>query len=269
MKKIISICLAAVLALALFALPVFASKPGYRVYVTIADENGEIVLASVELWIERNDLTLDDVLRIAHEEFFDGENGYVSEATEWGRSMVKLWGVENGGSYGYYINNASPSSLLDTVKHGDHIYAFVYTDTLGFSDTYSYFDSNILYNLERGDEVTLTLMQAGYDENWNPVSTPLAGAIITVNGKATDFVTDVNGKVTLTLDDAGALCISAEKEGMNLVPPVCVANVEGLSNVMIYTMLGAVAFIIVIAICVAFAVVIYTRKISGKEKNEA
>lgn len=266
MKKIISICLAAVFALVLFALPVCAESPLPWVYVTIADENGELVLASQYVQLDAHEMTIDDVLRAAHEKFFDGD-GYASEETQWGRSMVRLWGVENGGSYGYYVNNASPASLLDTVECGDHIYAFIYTDTLGFSDTYSYFDISILYNLERGDEITLTLMTAGYDENWNPVSTPLAGAVITQNGKATNFVTDENGKVTVTLDDAGEILISAEKGGVNLVPPVCVANVEGLSNAMIYTMLGVVAFIIVLAIGVVLGIVFYTSKVSGNDEE--
>lgn len=268
MKKILSICFVAIFALAFLAFPVFAETEVPYVYVTIADENGELVLASQYVTLANDGMsTIDDVLRAAHEQA-DYSEGYLSEESQWGRSMICLWGVENGGSYGYYVNNASPASLLDEVKTGDHVYAFVYTDTMNFSDTYSFFNENIIYNLERGDEITLTLSKAGFDANWMPVTAPVAGATITVNGKATDFITDENGKVTVLLSDAGELVISAEKEGENLTPPACVAVVDGISNAMIYVILGVVAFIIVLAIGVVLGIVFYTTKVTGKAKED-
>ena len=267
MKKILSICLAAFFALAFLALPVLAETEVPYVYVTIADENGELVLASRYVTLASDDMTIDDALRAAHEQA-DYSEGYLSEESQWGRSMICLWGVENGGSYGYYVNNASPASLLDKVKTGDHVYAFVYTDTMNFSDTYSFFNENIVYNLERGDEITLTLSKVGFDANWMPVTAPVAGATITVNGKTTEFITDENGKVTVLLSDAGELIISAEKEGENLTPPACVAVVDGISNAMIYVILGVVAFIIVLAIGVVLGIVFYTTKVTGKAKED-
>ena len=268
MKKILSICLVAMLALVLFALPVCAESDVPYAYVTIVDENGKIVLASQYVTLPEFDMSIDAVLAEAHRVYADEAHGYTSVDSQWGRSMTKLWGVENGGSYGYYVNNASPSSLLDPVKTGDHIYAFVYTDTMNFSDTFSYFDEHHLYNLEKGDEVTLTLMKMSFDENWMPVSLPVADAIITVNGKATEVKTDDSGKATIALDDAGELVISAVKEGENLTPAVCVANVNGLSNAMIYTMLGVVAFIIVLVLGVVIGIIFYVTKVSGKNKDE-
>ena len=70
--------------------------------------------------------------------------------------------------------------------------------------------------------LTLTLSAAGYDENWSPVTSPLAGAVITVNGEKTESVTDENGQVTLTVE-AGDV-ISAVAEDATLVPPCCVAE---------------------------------------------
>lgn len=267
MKKILSICLAAFVALAFLALPVFAETEVPYVYVTIADENGELVLASQYVSLTSDGMTIDDALRAAHEQA-DYAEGYLSEDSQWGRSMTRLWGTENGGSYGYYVNNASPASLLDKVKTGDHIYAFVYTDTMNFSDTYSFFNENIVYDLERGDEITLTLSKVGFDANWMPVTAPVAGACITVNGKTTEFITDENGKVTVLLSDAGELIISAEKEGENLTPPVCVAVVDGISNAMIYVMLGVVAFIIVLVVGVVLGIVFHTTKVTGKAKED-
>ena len=67
-----------------------------------------------------------------------------------------------------------------------------------------------------------------------------------------------NGNVMIVLNDAGTLLISAQKEGTNLVPPACVANVEGLSNAMIGVMVGVVGFVIVLAIGVALFIVLRT-----------
>ena len=126
--------------------------------------------------------------------------------------------MENGGSYGYYVNNTAAMSLADPVADGDFINAFVYTDLTGWSDVYCFFDAETV----APGEVTLTLSAAGYDENWAPVTSPLAGAVITVNGEKTESVTDENGQVTLTVE-AGDV-ISAVAEDATLVPPCCVAE---------------------------------------------
>ena len=225
MKKIISVCLAAVIAMALFAFPAFAESDVPYVYVTIADENGELVLANQYVPLTSDGMTLDDALRAAHEQFSDEEHGYVSEQTQWGRSIVSLWGVENGGSYGYRVNNVSAMGLNDAVKEGDHVYAYIYTDTVTFSDTYSFFDQ-VTVSAAKGESVTLTLMQAGYDENWNPLNVACDGAVIYINGETSDITTDASGKATVALDKKGEYVITAEKDGVNLVPPVCVINVK-------------------------------------------
>ena len=115
------------------------------VYVTIADESGKTVLAYEEIILEDADgdgvVTMHDALLCAHKQKYKGGvGGYSAEVTEYGYSMTKLWGCENGGSYGYYRNNTSPQSLADPVETGDHIVAFVYTDLVGYTDTYCYFD---------------------------------------------------------------------------------------------------------------------------------
>ncbi len=77
----------------------------------------------------------------------------------------------------------------------------------------------------------LTLSKMAYDENWNAVALPVAGATITVDGVATKYTTDAEGKVTVKLNTAGRHVISiAPVEGSVLVPPVCVANVEPVKN---------------------------------------
>ena len=63
-----------------------------------------------------------------------------------------------------------------------------------------------------------------YDAEWNTVQAPVGGARITINGITTDYVTDADGKVTLSLaDDA---IISAVSDTMTLVPPICSVDVD-------------------------------------------
>ena len=51
-------------------------------------------------------------------------------------------------------------------------------------------------------------------------------ATVTIDGKATGFVTDENGEVTLSFDGTGYCVVSATKEGVTLVPPVCAVAVS-------------------------------------------
>ncbi|MBQ4628599.1 MAG: hypothetical protein IJB44_05945, partial [Clostridia bacterium] len=119
--------------------------------------------------------------------------------------------------------------LGDPVKDGDYVYAYVYTDTVGFSDTYTFFNE-LTVKAAEGQSIDLTLSAAGYDENWAPITLPVEGAVITVNGEKTEFVTDAEGKVSVKIDEAGEYTISAVSETMTLVPPVCTATVTAESN---------------------------------------
>lgn len=215
------------LAVMLLALSVlcFAScgeEKGPFVYVTVADENGEIV-ARYEKVAYTEGMTIDAALSALHADKCEG--GYASAESTYGLSMTKLWGVENGGSYGYYVNNASPISLADTLSENDHVYAFVYTDTTTFSDTYAFFASPTA-EVNAGESLALTLSSAGYDANWSPVTLPVEGAKIAIDGAATSYVTDADGKVTLTFDKAGTYVITATSDTMTLVPPFVIVTVK-------------------------------------------
>ncbi|MBQ8248751.1 MAG: hypothetical protein IJY93_02555 [Clostridia bacterium] len=196
------------------------------VYVTIA--KGGIVLAyeDVDLRDADNDgtLTVSDALYLAHEEKYNGgaSAGFASEMSDYGLSLTKLWGDESG-SFGYTVNNVSCMSLADPVKAGDHIVAYVYTDTATWSDIYCYFDKAEL-DINENAQFTLALTMNTYDAEWNTVQIPVEGARITINGNTTDYVTDANGKVTLSLTDDAI--ISAVSDTMTLVPPICSVDVD-------------------------------------------
>jgi hypothetical protein len=190
--------------------------------VTVANEKGEIA-AQYEKVEFTEGMTIDTALAALHEKKCKG--GYATEQTSYGLSMIKLWGVENGGSYGYYVNNASPSSLADTLKEGDHVYAFVYTDTVTYSDTYAFF-TDPTAEATAGEALALTLSGLGYDEAWNTVTLPVEGAKISVDGTETDVVTDADGKATLTFDKKGTYVVSAVHGTLNLVPTFVIVTVK-------------------------------------------
>lgn len=226
MKKFLSTLLA---VLMLVSLAASAETAAPTVYVSISDDEGALVLAYAPVALSDKDgdnaLTICDALMAAHAAYHpDGEEAFLAEPTEWGKSMYRLWGVENGGSYGYCLNDASAWSLVDPVAEGDHIKAYVYTDLTGYSDAYSYFTAPVAAAAVNA-EVALTLQANGYDENWSPVTLPVAGAVLTVNGEKTEVVTDENGAVVLTLAEPGVYTVSAVSESMTLVPPVCIVTV--------------------------------------------
>lgn len=231
MKKLLSAALAVCLLFSVFCLTVFAeesSNKSANVFVTISDK-GALAVAYEKITVTDIDndgtLTINDALYCAHETKYNGgaAAGYSSAMSAYGLSIVKLWNDESG-NFGYYLNDASAWSLTDAVNEGDYVCAFVYKNA-DFSDKYSFFDKNTV-SCDQNDEISLTLKYAGYDEQWNPVVLPLANATITVNGVATEYKTDAEGKVTVKVSESGNVVISATSETDTLVPPVCMATVE-------------------------------------------
>ena len=183
--------------------------------VTVADADGD------------GAVTADQVIAAAHDAFYEGgaEAGFDFEETEFGMSVMKLWGVENGGSYGYYVNDAYVLPDYE-LKEGDYLCAYSYADLANWSDCYAFFDQRSA-KLAAGEELTLQLNKLVYDENWVLQTMLAEGATLIVNGEITDFVTDAEGNVTLTLDEAGTYTVTAVgAEGETLVPPVCIVVVK-------------------------------------------
>lgn len=232
MKKVLSLVL--VLLIALSALSVTAFADGlieYTVYVTIADDHGDLVVVEEPISVggvaEGTGMPIFAALKNIHDRFYEGgsEAGFAVERTEYGTSLVKLWGVENGGSYGYYVNNKAARSLDDTLYTGDHLYAFVYQDPEKWTDRFSYFDQHTA-EVSSNESFELTYMIADYDDDWNPVDIPASNAVITVDGEETSFVTDENGKVTISISEEGRHIVSAKDAQRTLAPPVAVVTVS-------------------------------------------
>lgn len=235
MKKIVSVMLSLLIVLSLGVICA-AAEQSADVYVTIADKDGKLAVAADKVTVTDTDsdgkLTITDALYCAHETFYEGgaAAGYATVNTQYGLSLDKLWGAANGGSYGYYLNGASAWSLTDEVKSDDYLYAFVYTDLVGWSDKFSTFD-RFMGDVDANEGVELTLTYvAEYDEYYMPVFKPLAGAAITVNGEDTALKTDENGKVKVNFDKNGAAIVSAKSDVVKIAPPVFRANVSGIEE---------------------------------------
>lgn len=230
MKKLFAVVMTLVMLLGCVSLTAFAEEQPLtaNVYVTIANK-GNLVVTQEKITVTDKDnsgtLTINDALYCAHEAKYEGgaAAGYASAVTQYGLSITKLWG-DDSGNFGYYVNNNSAYSLADTVKTGDYVTAFVYTDLTAWSDTYCYFNVNTTA-AEAGKEISLTLSAAGYDSGYNPIVLPVEGATITLNGEKTAFKTDKDGRVTFTVDKEGSYVISAVSDKQILVPPVCKATV--------------------------------------------
>lgn len=223
MKKVIAVIVAIMTVACGFAIAANAQATE-DVYVTIA--NGDLKLSNQVVMVYDLDgdgvFTIDEVLYAAHEDYFKGgaAAGYASSNSDYGLMLTKLWGVENGGSYGYYVNNASAWSLADPVKEGDYVNAFVYSDLEKFSDIYCYFDQRFDHFEEPKGEYTLYGVY--FDDNYTPYSAPIKNAAILVDGKKTSVKTDKNGTFSVTdlgLTERGFHTISAEGDGITLVPP--------------------------------------------------
>ena len=237
MKKIFSILLILALLSGLCAMTALADNAGdITVYVTISVA-GEIVTAADGAKAANRAVTVSDLdgsgtidvnetLIGAHEALYAGgaEAGYASSQADWGLSIDMLWG-DTSYAFGYYVDNAMAMSLSDPVHDGGSVHAYVFADKEFYSDVYAYFDKAEA-KAENG-EVTLTLMAGSFDENWNVVFAPCAGASVTVDGAATGKVTDEEGKVTLTFAEAGSYLVSAVSDSASLVPPVCCVTAEG------------------------------------------
>ena len=118
MKKALSIVLALLMLLAMIPASL-AQETAPVVYVTIADQGLKLVQRPIVLHDTDNDgvLTIADALYLAHEEGYEGgaAAGFATQMGDYGLSITRLWGVENGGAYGYYVNNQMSMGLSDVL----------------------------------------------------------------------------------------------------------------------------------------------------------
>ncbi len=195
-------------------------------YVTIADEGNLVVKHEAIAVTDRNGngyTDIDDALYAAHEVKYTGDAnaGYETAVGSYGLYITNLWG-DTSGNFGYWVNDASAWGLTDAVTNGDHVVAFIYKEP--YNDKYSYFNTDAI---ETKSNVELELKIAdGYDADFNTLFAPFKGANITINGTATEYTTNEDGKVTLNFNGNGTYTVSATTTSAIIVPPVCVVTVN-------------------------------------------
>ena len=205
------------------AVKLTVSKWGHLIEeVTLAD----VVLDGKEIY------TLDDVFLKAHNLYYEGgETGYSSMVGDYGAYITRFWGDESG-KFGYQINGGSKyvGGLDTTVENGDYIDVAIYENAYPDTEVYTKFDT-FTKEVIVGEETELTLLAAGYDENWNMVFSPCEGVIVSADGK--EYVTDAEGKVRLTFEKEGTYTVTAyksktvaEKNVAAITAPVCKVSVS-------------------------------------------
>lgn len=155
---------------------------------------------------------IDDVLSAAHNRYCKG--GYGINSDGW---ITKFWGID-GAFVSYYHNNQSAYSITTPVEDGDSIYAFIYRDAY-WGDEYTYFENNT-ETVGIGQSLSLSLTKDYFGS-----TSPLDNAVITVNGEASDAVTNSDGEADISFNSAGVYMLSAISEGYIICPPVCYVTV--------------------------------------------
>ncbi len=241
LKKGLSIILAFVMILAIS--PVYAEGiQNISVYLSVSkygelvtDKNGD-TFACVEIELDgKENYTLDDLFLTAHSLYYkDGNEGYSSSVGQWGLGVDKFWG-DTSYNFGYQVNGGTElvSGPGHALKSGDYVDAFIYKNQYPQTEGYAMFDKRNI-SLYTNNECPLTLEYfSGYDENWNNIISPCEDAIITINGKETEYKTDENGQVCLSFETEGTYIVSAKKTKLsdeNKVPsitaPSCIIDVK-------------------------------------------
>lgn len=205
-----------------------AAEGSVKINISVSSE-GKLAVVNEQVDVKDLDkdgaFTVNDALIAVHDAFYKGgaKEGYALSETQFGMSISKLWGVEHGFNYMYYINNAMAGGITDVLKDGDALYAYSFVDNDNCSDQFTAFDKTDFGTNDAGSEYTLTLTGAGFDSDWNLVWAPVADAVITIDGEKTEYTTDKDGKVTFKIGKAGKHVISAVSDSAILVPAAATA----------------------------------------------
>ncbi|MBR4726099.1 MAG: hypothetical protein IK071_10020 [Lachnospiraceae bacterium] len=210
-----------------------APTTSVKVYVTIIDGNGKIQLEQAATDVTDIDkdgvLTINDALIIAHDNNYPGgaDAGYAYvDAAQYGYtgySLSKLWGIENGGSYGVGKNSLlSDIGIADTVEDGDFVDAYCFQDLVKWSDKYSRFN-NRLIEVNRKEAFKLKLTYLAYGSDYSIYEKPVKNAVIIDNGSKLDKKVNKKGVVKLSFNTIGRHVITAEstRKKTVLVTPIC------------------------------------------------
>lgn len=240
LKKILSIIIVVALTLTMLPTAVMAKRAKkVTVYVTVSmhgniveTEDGEDILFAPVQMKKRDSYNLDDVFSALHTQY-GYEDGYESAEGDFGPYITKFWG-DTSGNFGYQVNggDAQVMGLGHEVENEDYVDVSIFKSYYPDTESYTKF-ANYRETAEAGEDITLNLLEAGYDENWNTVFAPLADTQIVIDGEKTELFTDAEGGVTLNFETYGRHIVSAVKtKEVNgetvtaITPPVCEVTVN-------------------------------------------
>ncbi len=170
--------------------------------------------------------TVEDAIIAAHAAYCpDGAEGWEMAESDWGLSMVKIWGSYDGVG-AWYLNGVMPMEQANTVTASDGDYVDLILYGPDWSDSYTRFDLRTAA-AAAGEAVTLTLTYDVFDENWVAAPEALAGATVKLADGTVLGSTGKDGKVTLSFNKAGTYVVTAEDPDMAITAPLCVITVTG------------------------------------------
>ena len=96
--------------------------PANAVYVSIYHNNSFVKakdgspVDKYPVVVPQNGATIKDIIIMVHKALCqDGENGCAFETNAYGEAITKLWGIDNGGYYFYYVDEALANTVNDVV----------------------------------------------------------------------------------------------------------------------------------------------------------
>lgn len=207
---------------------------GVGVYVTIACK-GDVTVAQKKVTVTDRDgdgkYTVDEALYAAHEKYYAGgaSAGYLSGMTDYGLSLLTLWG-DTSGNFGYYKNHASCWSAEDEVFAGDYLVAFVYQKMAWpIMDVYARFEKDSY--VDAPGKISVTLQESGYDASYNLIYSPKKGATLKLYDendqevKGFEVTDSGDGTYEVNVPAAGTYRLIATENDTPLVPAVCILSV--------------------------------------------
>lgn len=156
-------------------------------------------------------VTVHDAFLTVHDTYSaNGTADFVTQTTQYGLFITKLWGVETS-NVAYYRNHASVYSITEELKKNDNLVAFFYRDTTGWSDLYTYFEKDT-HQTSLNKATVITLKAAG--------ETVPVGASIQVTDANGAAVTEPNA----TVGADGTVSITFSKPGTYTLQSCGTAN---------------------------------------------
>ena len=157
-------------------------------------------------------ITFNDALIVLHQEYnAEGASAYKVEDNGY---VTKLWNEETSNTL-FFKNNKGFSTLVKetAISEGDKLVASINSDSTYYADWYTYFDIDSKKAVVK-DEITLEL-KGFQGMAFDPTVKATAGLKIGTISEGTfsqlgDSVTNQEGKVTLSFDQAGVYYITAK-----------------------------------------------------------